>query len=232
MHSKLRPSPAMIVALIALFVALGGSAAALSGSNTVFTDDIANDTQAASGGNPAGGLVAADLRPSSVGTSEVANNSLTGTDINEATLSLGAGAWHEIGAGGGEPDFGSTADCGWRNFDNNHNSAAFVRDRFGFVHLKGLVHAFDTLQGFCVFSQVADTRIFTLPPGYRPARRNVFATITNNTLGRTNVDGPQTFVAPGAVSVSAPTTAANAKAFLSLDGISFRCAPSGSNGCP
>ena len=86
MHSKLRPSPAMVVALIALFVALGGSAAALSGTNTVFTDDITDDTVAASGGNPAGGLVAADLRPNSVGTSEVALNSLTGSDINEASL--------------------------------------------------------------------------------------------------------------------------------------------------
>jgi hypothetical protein len=61
-----------IVGYIALFFALStGSAVALSGSNTVFTDDIANDTQPASGGNPAGGLVAADLRPNSVGGSEL-----------------------------------------------------------------------------------------------------------------------------------------------------------------
>jgi hypothetical protein len=83
---KARPSPAMVVALIALFVSLGGTAAALSGSNTVFTDDIANDTQPAGGGNPAGGLRAADLRAGSVGSSEVANNSLTGADTNESQL--------------------------------------------------------------------------------------------------------------------------------------------------
>jgi hypothetical protein len=40
---KARPSPAMVVALIALFVALGGTATALSGSNTVFSDDIVNN---------------------------------------------------------------------------------------------------------------------------------------------------------------------------------------------
>ena len=80
MHSRLRPSPAMIVALIALFVALGGSAAALSGSNTVFTDDIANDSfNSPTEGQ--GGLVAADLRASSVGTSEVALNSLGAGDL-------------------------------------------------------------------------------------------------------------------------------------------------------
>jgi hypothetical protein len=67
-----------LVGYIALFFALStGSAVALSGSNTVFTDDIANDTVPAGGGNPAGGLVAADLRPSSVGTSEVANGTVT-----------------------------------------------------------------------------------------------------------------------------------------------------------
>src|SRR5687768_7449935 len=85
MRSRFRPSPAMVVALIALFVALGGSAAALSGSNTVFTDDIANDTfNSPTQGQ--GGLVAADLRPGSVGTSEAANNSLVGADVADGSL--------------------------------------------------------------------------------------------------------------------------------------------------
>jgi hypothetical protein len=81
-----RPSHATVVAYVALFIAIsGGTAVALSGSNNVFTDDVANDTQPASGGNPAGGLVAADLRPGSVGSSEVINNSLTGTDVKNLT---------------------------------------------------------------------------------------------------------------------------------------------------
>jgi uncharacterized iron-regulated membrane protein len=72
---------------IALFVALtGGTAVALQGSNTVFTDDIANDTQPASGGNPAGGLTAVDLRAGSVGTSEVANGTLNDEDIGQGTF--------------------------------------------------------------------------------------------------------------------------------------------------
>jgi hypothetical protein len=80
-------SYANVISSLCLFLLLtGGTAVALSGSNTVFTDDIANDTQPASGGNPAGGLVAPDLRAGSVGTSEAANNSLTGTDINESSL--------------------------------------------------------------------------------------------------------------------------------------------------
>ena len=81
---------ANVASAVALFVALGGgTAVALSGSNTVFTDDIANDTQPASGGNPAGGLVAADLRPGSVGSSEVINNSIALADLAPSALTKG-----------------------------------------------------------------------------------------------------------------------------------------------
>jgi hypothetical protein len=80
-----------IVGYIALFFALStGSAVALSGSNTVFTDDIVNDqVYSADVRNDTlsgGGLAAADLRPNAVGTSEVLNNSLTGSDILESSL--------------------------------------------------------------------------------------------------------------------------------------------------
>jgi hypothetical protein len=81
---------ANVASAIALFVALGGgTAVALSGTNTVFTDDIANDTQPASGGNPAGGLAAPDLRAGSVGSSEVANGSIAGVDIAPSALAKG-----------------------------------------------------------------------------------------------------------------------------------------------
>ena len=94
-----RPSHATAVAYVALFVALsGGTAVALSGSNTVFTDDVANDTQPAGGGNPAGGLVAADLRPGSVGSSEVTNGSLGIGDL--APAARGARAYGRVASNG------------------------------------------------------------------------------------------------------------------------------------
>ncbi len=100
-----------IIGYVALFFALStGSAVALTGSNTVFSDDIVdNEVRTADVRNDTltgGGLAAADLKPGSVGTSEVsadslgagdlapssvgssevANDSLTGTDVSEATL--------------------------------------------------------------------------------------------------------------------------------------------------
>jgi hypothetical protein len=90
MDSTRRPSPAMVIALIALFVSLGGTAAALSGSNTVFTDDIVdNDVRSADVRNDTlsgGGLGAVDLRPGSVGTSEVAANSLAAGDLAASSV--------------------------------------------------------------------------------------------------------------------------------------------------
>ena len=91
------------LALIALALALtGGTAYALGGSNTVFSDDIVNgnvrsadvqdngvrsadvrdDTAAG------GGLTAADLRPGSVGSDEVVDGSLTASDVDESSLGL------------------------------------------------------------------------------------------------------------------------------------------------
>jgi len=90
MHSTRRPSPALIISLIALFVSLGGTAAALSGSNTVFTDDIVdNDVRSADVRNDTlsgGGLGAVDLRTGSVGTSEVAANSVAAGDLAASSV--------------------------------------------------------------------------------------------------------------------------------------------------
>jgi hypothetical protein len=73
----------VMVTVLGFIVLTGGTAVALGGSNTVFTDDIANDTQPASGGNPAGGLAAGDLRPNSVGTSEILNGQVSVLDTNK-----------------------------------------------------------------------------------------------------------------------------------------------------
>ena len=73
---KARPSPAMVVALIALFVSLSGTAAALSGSDTVQSDDL----------GPGAQVTAPDVAANAVDGPDVTNNSLTGADVNEASL--------------------------------------------------------------------------------------------------------------------------------------------------
>ena len=161
---------------------------------------------------------------------------LDGED-SAAFARAGSEAWHEVGAPG-EPAFHQDSACSWSNFDGIHNSAAFLRDRFGFVHLKGLVDADDggfTCDAAAAIFGTIGYPIFELPAGYKPANREVNVTITNAALGRVDVQGPPQgpfHPRQGTVMVMSPTTVDNAKEWLSLDGITFRCAPSGSNGCP
>jgi len=54
-----------------------GAAQGLSGSNTVFTDDIVN-----------GAVTTADIKGNAVSGSRVLDNSMTGADINESTLKI------------------------------------------------------------------------------------------------------------------------------------------------
>jgi hypothetical protein len=82
---------ANVIATIALFLVLsGGTAVALTGSNTVFSDDIVDDqVRSADVRNDTlsgGGLLAADLRAGSVRSSEVANDSLTSDDLGSDSV--------------------------------------------------------------------------------------------------------------------------------------------------
>jgi hypothetical protein len=74
---KNRPSPAMVVALLSLFVALSGTAWAASSlpANSVTSGNIVN-----------GQVKSADLRANAVNSAKVANGSLTGADILESSL--------------------------------------------------------------------------------------------------------------------------------------------------
>ena len=81
---KRRPSPAMVVALIALFIALGGvSYGVATGSinsreiknSTVRSKDLRNND-----------IRGKDVRASTIGGSDVAANTLKGSDIDESSL--------------------------------------------------------------------------------------------------------------------------------------------------
>jgi hypothetical protein len=76
-----KPSPAMVVALIALFVALGGTALA----SVIITSNSQVAQNTISGHKPPSGKHA-NLFAGSVNGQDVADNSLTGTDINESSL--------------------------------------------------------------------------------------------------------------------------------------------------
>jgi hypothetical protein len=90
---RIRPrlTYANVISTLCLFLILGGgTAVALNGSNTVFTDDIVNNEVYSADVRDdtlsSGGLQAADLRPAAVGTSEVAANSLRAADLAPSSV--------------------------------------------------------------------------------------------------------------------------------------------------
>ena len=237
-----RPIHATVVAYLALFVAMGGSAYAVKqlpknsvGSpqikkNAVKTGDIARN--AVKVGKLAKEAVkAGKLAKNAVPTNRLRNNAVTGDKVNEATLGIVPAAnsantantanslgppegWHEIGAPG-EPGF----QDGWHNLapepEWEWDSVAFYKDQGGVVHLKGFAEG------------PGSGPIFLLPPGYRPRNGTlkVFPMSCSGTTGFcfTNHVSNGTLVGPDTLpgldgAVVAP---ANGKS-VSLDGITFR----------
>ena len=155
-------------------------------------------------------------------------DTLDGADSGELAR-VGSEPWHDVGAVG-EPGFNQSGTaCAWRNVPTpGFNLAGFFRDRSGVVHLKGFVQVYDNA-GLCADFSLSDfqTRIFDLPPGYRPEGLGFFP----------GVSGPGGFAridvwANGEVHVAGNVIVSDAKQWVSLEGISFRCGPSGVNGCP
>ncbi|MGI9020021.1 MAG: hypothetical protein ACR2G3_04845 [Solirubrobacterales bacterium] len=216
-----------VIGYVALFVALSGTAWAVQNDSVrsrhivdgqVKTPDLADNA-----------VTNAKVADDAIGSAEVAPNSLAGGDLDESSLNLAAEPWHEITPA----EFSS--GC-WANRNAaGRNTAAYYRDPFGVVHLKGNVRRFatdgPTETGIPCYDKPV---IFTLPPGYRPLGDEKQITSNDNsdypngvatiTIVRSNAD-------PFSGRVTLDRGDPNFEG-LFLDGISFRCGPSGQNGCP
>lgn len=91
-----------------------------------------------------------------------------------------------------------TLNGAWVNFGGAYETAGYLKDNFGFVHLKGLV-------------KTGTGVIFNLPVGYRPSEEKIFATIGNGTLADVRVG------TNGDVSMYSGNSS-----YLSLSGIVFQ----------
>jgi hypothetical protein len=95
-----RPSPAMIVALIALVAALSGTAYAALGKNSVGTRQL-----------KAKAVTSGKIANNAVTSVKVAKNSLTGADINIGALGTVPSASHAGSAGNADTVTGHAASC-------------------------------------------------------------------------------------------------------------------------
>jgi hypothetical protein len=115
MHSRLRPSPAMVVALIALFVALSGTAAGLAGSDTVQSDDL----------GPGAQVAAADIQTGAVRSAQILDHSVKGMDI--AANSVPASALTTNVGRVNDIRLGSAVDSDPRSLDVSDDLTMFTR---------------------------------------------------------------------------------------------------------
>jgi hypothetical protein len=118
-----RPSPAVLIAFAALFVALGGGAYA------------------------AAKIGSAQIKNNSVRTKDIRNRTIRGKDVHSETITRrqirDPEAYHAVGASG-EPPFKNGA----HNFGFDYATTAFFKDNDGIVHLKGTMRAADNQVAF------------------------------------------------------------------------------------
>ena len=199
-----RPSPALLIACLALFVSLGGvSYGVATGfidsrelkNNTIRTQDLRNND-----------IRGKDIRNSTIKGRDVAFNTLTTADINEARLGkvpaagnadsvggLGAGAFVRTDSTGFAPLAlapGTTAAFG-------EAAPAYDVDPLGYVHLRG--------------SLIAPGEA-TLPAGARPATASRFLAAEVGSDDAAQVD----------IGTNGDLTVAGAAGAVSLDGITFK----------
>lgn len=155
-----RPNHAVVVAYLALFVALGGSAYAFHlGKNSVGPKQLKKNA-----------VTTAKIKNEAVTAGKVKKGTLTGTQVKASTLgtvpnATHAGsadvantlpapeAWHGVG-GPGEPQFQN--GCHNTGLPDSA-SVRFYKDQVGIVHLEGIYD--------CPAENVT---AFQLPAGYRP----------------------------------------------------------------
>lgn len=93
-----------------------------------------------------------------------------GADNLESDLTANVEDWHEVGDIG-EPAFENS----WVNAGGSEATAAFYKDPWGLVHIKGRI-ASGTLG-----------TAFTLPAGYRPALVLDFSSVANNAFAKIQI---------------------------------------------
>jgi hypothetical protein len=208
------PSPAMVVACLALLIALGGTSyAAIKlprnsvGAKQLKRNAVTNPkvkNNAITGAKVAGNtLSGADVLESSLGQVPSAENATNATNAGmldniDSTGFVRPGsseAWHEIGAPG-EPAFQNA----WTNNSVAlETTAAFYKDPLDVVHLKGIVTD-------------GSATVFTLPAGYRPSKIGCWAGWRNGAIALICFQ-------PNGIITQAGGSATGA---MLLDGLTFR----------
>ena len=93
----------------------------------------------------------------------------------------------------------------WVNYSAAYNPAGYFKDKFGIVHLRGLVKDGDGIG--------ASYPVFNLPAGYRPTYNEICVITSNSAFGHVNIETAGNII----ITVGSTT-------WVCFDGITFRAA--------
>jgi len=151
------------------------------------------------------------LPKNSVRSKNIVNHQVKGKDLVKPSRTHAAGLVTAL-------DCSSAGPNQWISKNPEvFGDVGYYRDLEGQVHLTGTVQKCGTPPSLAV--------VFLLPPGYRPqnTQEQTAAVVTGGPAATTNAIAFDS----GEISVNA-----NSGDAVSLAGISFRCAPPGTSGCP
>ncbi len=195
MLARFRKDPLVgnVLALIALFIALGGGAYAAFHlpKNSVKSKHIV-DGQVKTQDIAAASVDSSKLAPGSIQSELVPDDELIGADIDESTLGTvpnasdadlldgkDSGQFQEVGSEGWTPlplnDAAAPIACTWTSFLGGFADPSYFRDRDGVVHLRGVAKASDGSNQACgtiPIRRVPRTRRRSagwIPPGVQDA---------------------------------------------------------------
>jgi hypothetical protein len=184
---------ANVVSSLALFVALGGTSYAVARNS----------------------VGSAQLRSNAVTSAKVKNRSLRAIDLAPAARIGQRGPRGATGPAGefiGKPEEWKplALAASWAPFAGDHQQPGYRKDRQGLVHLRGLL-SYEAAAG-----PPSEAAMATLPPGYRPTTRAIFAAATGQGIAFTRV-----YVDPnGTVQRTSAVDVAD-RDYTSLNGITF-----------
>jgi hypothetical protein len=169
-----------------------------------------------------GAYAAFHLPKNSVRSKNIVNGQVKGADLGRAAVSkknlakaLTNPPFHSAGLpNDANLDCSSVTDA-WASQDSV-SKVGYYRDFEGRVYLQGIAARCGTPS--------STNTIFVLPKGFRPSQYQAFANL------RTSNENPTGVTVQSNGLVIAVST--NPGEQFSLSGVSFRCGPSGKNGCP
>ena len=165
---SLKVTPAMLVALVALFLSVGTSAWAVV---RVTSQNIVD-----------GSVKTIDIGNSEVRSVDIRNGAVQRADLAAAAV-YNPGTWTKVADAAG-----ATFGTDWVDFGGGYQEASYRKDSNGYVYVRGAIAN--------TAGNIASSVAITFPAGFRPEKEETFSISSTNGLGAVNPTDSMVDLAP------------------------------------